>query len=350
MDELQSIFSNNDVEIAPFEKSLDLFLNRSIMLYGTSNSGKSTIIKDMLFMLKDHIPNVIVICPTNKLNHSYDDIVPKQLILDSVDEELMKRLLKRQDISVKIYNMVNNINTLEHVWSCMFKRYDYIRDRMVSSFENVSRKISNHNQLKQLEHTHKESLIEFYKQVIARNRKYISRCKGLTENDIVIVKHININPNILLIIDDAAVSASTWSKYESVKELFFNGRHHHITFMISFQDDRLLDSYLRKNAFINIFTTEKTCNAYFGRPANNFTTKEKNYMADIANAVFEQSRSKGANYRKLVYLKDSQPSCYYMVADLVDDFVFGASSLVEYCNKIGRSGDDSDLMEFSDFF
>lgn len=346
-----SLFSEGGIEITPLEKTLDLFLNRSIMLYGSSNSGKSTIIKDMLFMLKDHIPNILVICPTNKLNHSYNGIVPDQLILDNVDEKLMIKILKRQDFSVKIYNMVNDIDTLEQLWNKMYRKDERALARMQSVYDNICHKLSDQpREAKELEKQHKNSLIVFYKKVIFRNRKYLNKCRDLSENDTIIIKHININPNLLLIIDDAAVSATTWSKYESVKELFFNGRHHHITFMIAFQDDKMLDPSLRKNAFINIFTTEKVSVSYFERSANNFSRVEKRTMTDIAKAVFNDKKLKNKNYRKLVYIKDSFPSSYYMIADLVDDFMFGSKSLIEFCDKIKRKDCDNELLEFSDFF
>ena len=107
-------------------------------------------------------------------------------------------------------------------------------------------------------------------------------------------------------------------------------------FMISFQDDKLLDSSLRKNSFINIFTTETICNAYFNRSANNFTPQEKKKMAKLANFVFNDPKLKDKNYKKMIHIKDKIPNIYYTIADYVDDFKFGSLHLHQLCNKVKK--------------
>ena len=121
-----------------------------------------------------------------------------------------------------------------------------------------------------------------------------------------------------------------------------NGRHHKITFMISFQDDKLLDSGLRKNAFINIFTTEIVCNAFFQRSANNFTKQEKNKMTKLALSIFNDPKYKEKNYKKLVYIKDKNPNVYYILADYIDDFKFGSDYLHSLCDRVKRKSDSNE--------
>jgi hypothetical protein len=125
-------------------------------------------------------------------------------------------------------------------------------------------------------------------------------------------------------------------KYTEIKEIFMNGRHHKITFMISFQDDKLLDSGLRKNAFINIFTTEIVCNAFFQRSANNFTKQEKNKMTKLAHFIFNDPKLKDKNYKKLVYIKDKNPNVYYILADYIENFKFGSEHLHNLCDKVKK--------------
>lgn len=354
-----SLFSNKGHEIPIFDKNIDYFLNRSIMLYGASNSGKSTIIRDILYSLKKHIPNVCVICPTNKLNGSYDGFIPKPLIHSDVSENLLNDILKRQLLNVKIYNLANDKSKLKDLYSHMIERKDNDLNKMIKAYEAVKNNIENNmslsdtekkNQIHILEKEHNKNIIYFYQKIIHSNVKHISKL-NLSESDKTIVRHVNNNPNFLIIIDDAAVSASTWCKYESVKELFFNGRHHRVTFMIAFQDDKLLDSGLRKNAFINIFTTETVCTAYFKRPANNFSAQEKKYMEDLADTVFNNKKGDNSkNYRKLVYLRESTPPCKYMVADIVEDFIFGSKYLIKYCSQVSKDEKEINFLEFEDFF
>ena len=355
-----SLYTDEDDEIPLFTKDYSYFLNKSIILYGSSGSGKSMIMRDILYILKDHIPNILVIAPTNHLNGSFDDIIPPQLIFPDVTEELIQNIFKRQKTVVKLYNMVNDFSRLETIYNKLAQSSDHhIKNKIVQSYYHIKSKYQQNNdlnlvekkiKLKELDDLHKKSLTEFYKKIINRYRPQI-----ITNNDVQkrfddiefkIIKCININPNFLLILDDCAYNANVWSKYSEIKEIFMNGRHHKITFMISFQDDKLLDSGLRKNAFINIFTTEIVCNAFFQRSANNFTKQEKNKMSKLSTYVFNDQKLIDKNYKKLVYIKDKNPNVYYILADYIDDFKFGSYFLHNLCNKV-KTKNDADEESFN---
>lgn len=348
-----SIFTEDGKEIPFFNKHYSYFLNKSIILYGSSGSGKSMIMRDILYILKDHIPNILVIAPTNHLNKSFDDIIPSQLIFPDVTEELIQNIFKRQKAVVKLYNMVNEIAKLESIYNKLAQMSDnFIKSKVINSYTKIKQKYEQNDdlhivekkiKLKELEDVHKRSLIEFYKKIINRYRNQIMNNKSLQSKfddiEFKIIKCININPNFLLILDDCAYNANIWSKYTEIKEIFMNGRHHKITFMISFQDDKLLDSGLRKNAFINIFTTEVVCNAFFQRSANNFTKQEKNKLTKLANCIFNDSKLKDKNYKKLVYIKDKNPNVYYILADYIENFKFGSEFLHNLCDKVKKKNE-----------
>lgn len=351
-----SLFTEDGEEIPLFSKNYKYFLNKSIILYGSSGSGKSMIMRDILYILKDHIPNIIVIAPTNHLNKSFDDIIPSQLIFPDVTEELIQNIFKRQKTVVKLYNMVNDIHKLDTIYNKIAQMSDnFIKSKIINSYNQIKYKYQQNDdlhivekkiKLKELEDLHKKSLIEFYKKIINRYRNDIITNKYMQNKfddiEFKIIKCININPNFLLILDDCAYNANIWSKYSEIKEIFMNGRHHKITFMISFQDDKLLDSGLRKNAFINIFTTEIVCNAFFQRSANNFTKQEKNKMAKLASFIFNDPKLKDKNYKKLVYIKDKNPNVYYILADYIENFRFGSAFLHNLCDKVKKKTDLSE--------
>jgi len=352
-----SLYAPDGYEIPLFNKDYKYFLNKSIMLYGTSGSGKSTIMFDILYILKDHIPNMCLICSTNKLNKSYDGIIPPQLIYPEVTEDLIKKIFNRQSVVVKMWNLTNDLDRLENIYNKLTNKENSTLQLLKDSYSKIKKKINeNENthiadkktQNQELDDSHKQNLISFYKKIINKNKPIINRQNNLDELEIKIVNYININPNFLMILDDMATTANVWSKYQEMKELFFNGRHHKITFMISFQDDKPLDSGLRKNTFINIFTTEVVCNSFFGRTANNFTKKEQNKMAKLANFIFNDEKLKTKNYKKMVYIKDLNPNLYYMLADHHEDFRFGSKHLYHLCNKVEKEKNDDD--DFTDNF
>jgi len=357
-----SLFTSDGQEIPLFNKNVSNYLNKSIVLYGASNSGKSMIMRDILFTLKNYIPNVCVICPTNNLNKSYEGIVPPQLIYSEVTEDLIKTIFNRQKYVVKMFNMTNDINKLKRIYDKLLRRNDKKLTSIINSYDMIKSKISHNDnlhisdkkiKLQELEDAHNKNVISFYKEVITDNKAIISKQNNFDDMEIRIINYININPNFLIILDDVAVSASVWSKYQEIKEMFFNGRHHKLTFMISFQDDKLLESSLRKNAFINIFTTQITCNSFFERTANNFTKAEKTKMAMFSHCIFnDDKKSKNSkNYKKLVYIKDQTPTTYYIIADHYDNFSFGSPYLYKLCDKVKKNDNDhNDDYEFLSFF
>ena len=136
-----SLLLDDGTEIPMFNKNYKLFLNKSIILYGSSGSGKSIIMRDILYILKDHIPNVVVIAPTNNLNHSYDGIIPTQLIFPEVTEDLIKGIFKRQKGVVNIYNMINNITKLENIYFKIAKTDDnVIKSKIERGYIEIKRK------------------------------------------------------------------------------------------------------------------------------------------------------------------------------------------------------------------
>ena len=357
-----SLYTQDGYEIPLFDKNYKYFLHKSIVLYGASASGKSMIMRDILYILKDHIPNMCVVCPTNNLNKSYDGIIPSQLIYSEVTEDLIKKIFNRQKAVVKMYNLANDISRLKTIYNKLTKKDNSKLQLLMEGYNKVKRKYNENGdihisekkiQTQELDEKHNQNLVAFYKNIINKNRSIIDKNNNLDEMEIKIINYININPNFLIILDDAAVSANIWSKFQEVKELFFNGRHHKITFMISFQDDKLLESSLRKNAFINIFTTEIVCNSFFERTANNFTKAEKTKMAKLSNFIFNDEKLKNKNYKKLVYIKDRQPSTYYVIAEYFEDFKFGSKHLYQLCNKVKKddnNDDDTFNSDFASFF
>ena len=50
----------SDIKLKFLEKTPDHYLNKSAILFGASDSGKSTILIEILYLLKDHVPNIFV--------------------------------------------------------------------------------------------------------------------------------------------------------------------------------------------------------------------------------------------------------------------------------------------------
>jgi energy-coupling factor transporter ATP-binding protein EcfA2 len=74
--------------------------NRIVAVLGRKGSGKSTLIKDILYHVKD-IPVGTVISPTEELNEFFSDIVPPIFIHPDYDESIVDRFVDRQRLIIK---------------------------------------------------------------------------------------------------------------------------------------------------------------------------------------------------------------------------------------------------------
>ena len=71
------------------------FLNPRIALIGKSGSGKSWIIRNIMYHLKD-IPSGTVIAPTDKMNKFYNSFICPSFIHHYYKEDIIPKILTRQ--------------------------------------------------------------------------------------------------------------------------------------------------------------------------------------------------------------------------------------------------------------
>ena len=78
------------------------FVNPRIAMIAKSGSGKSWVIREILYYLsKTHIPCGTVIAPTDKMTKFYDDIVPAAYIHHEYKEEIIPKILHRQKLIIE---------------------------------------------------------------------------------------------------------------------------------------------------------------------------------------------------------------------------------------------------------
>lgn len=104
--------------------------------------------------------------------------------------------------------------------------------------------------------------------------------------------------------------------------------------IITSQDDKEIDSEIRKNATVNIFTTAQVALSNFQRSSNSYPKMEKQRAELCINSIFMKG-DKDRNYKKLIYFqKDDKDKFYYTIADLYDDFKMGCPGLWELNTRI----------------
>ena len=149
-----------------FHRTFEHFFNKTTIIYGRRESGKSTIVIEILFLLKDYISIPFIISQSNAAD--FIGRVPKHCIKTSLTKEWLEEFLIAQKGRAELYNTANDIRTLKALFDkikgsqsdnmekillalhyCLFLRLLFsfgglfVISRVFQSFS----KITNHNKL-----------------------------------------------------------------------------------------------------------------------------------------------------------------------------------------------------------
>jgi hypothetical protein len=352
---------DEDVIIARFKKDIYALYNKSIIFYGPTGSGKTTLIHDFMYIMRYLFPTVFIFAPTNAETHDYTKLVPMPLIYDSFTLEDIHRLYQRQKACANIYNIANDKEVLQKLYVRLADAHSkqYI-GRLAAYREKALRQINDiyrdelgtrKTKADELEKTFDTKLVEHYKNTIAPRSHKLDGL-NLNEHEQCAARYINLNPNTLVVFDDATTELldlikegkkkkrgeTTSKNEETIKNFFFRGRWAYITHWYVFHDDAGLEPSIRKNAFYSIFTDKPTALAFFQKPANGFGAIEKKRAEAVINAVFDPAISP-SQYAKLIYSR-MEKKFYYVIADTHDRFQMCSKVVRDYCVRISRSESD----------
>ena len=301
-------------------------LCKSVIIYGKTNSGKSTMIEYILSKILDYTSSIFVISPTEPANNAYGQFLPKSLIHYDLEPDangltFVDKFFDWQEARANIYRRISKINTLEK----LYNRYPSSEINSIIDKANTSIKLG-----KNIEQS-EELKIKLYKRYILQNKKKLEAIKGLTEDEKYALEYININPYSILIFDDCAAEFKSQFKKPIFRKLFYQGRKSFITFIISCQSNTDLESNLRKNVGINIYTQGEVARSNFNLPSNGMSKAEIKKVNTIIPEVFKEQ------YRKLVHITDDKEGKYYyhLTADLATDLKEKVKkNLKTLCNRV----------------
>jgi predicted ATP-binding protein involved in virulence len=332
-----------------FSKEHDYFLNRTTIIYGKTGSGKSTIIDEIMYLLKDHIAVPFVICQSSITVESspYYGKIPNNCIKSNVTKEWLETFMENQKGKAALYRTANNINNIKSVFD-RIKNNDSAH--LEASIQQQTEKVINitnsnpkldfaekKTRIKDIENIRDKNLILLYKTTIRKNKLSLESDKTLSHNEKCCVNYLDFNPNAMLIFDDCASKFKTWVRDSTtIKEMIYNGRHYYITQVISAQDDKEIDSELRKNAMVSAFTTQQSATANFERKSNSYLKPEIKRAALCAKRIFS-TNDNGKNYKKMIYLQNGDTNPFaYTIANIYDDFRVGCSGIWTIDEKLNE--------------
>ena len=367
LEEEEKIFIEKDLYLPKIKENYKTFINKSINLYGSSNSQKSTIILQIMKALKDHVPACICFNMTENSNNTFKKILPDALIHTTLELATLESIWRRQEILTEIYKKVNNIDNIKELILYFdehsFKsNIDKINKKKDEELEHLQRKNLEHNlfllEKNKLNDKFNEIEIILTKKYlnnikdkikkISNNLKnnhiikkeendYYIKYKKLDDDKKIILKYNNINPNLLLIFDDCAASIKPITKSDIIRKLFYQGRHFNITFLCTAQDEIDLDASLRKNARVTILCDPNCASGFFERTSNGFGKPIKILSRKIINIIFSPENK----YKKLVFNKDSVNQLEWMRSTIMESFSFCSQNVLDFVDSVSKIEDKS---------
>lgn len=322
-----------------FDFSYKRFLDRTTILFGESGTGKSFVMVDVLFQLRPYVDQIIVISPTDRQNHTYDKgIVPLPCIHYNLTSKLLDDIWERQNALAAVYTKANNADILKQLFdripnnsrendiinSVNRKRKEYAAEVSAESVDESTAKAK----IADMEKECKKLIILIYKDCIDRHKDKLAKL-ALNRDEQFSLKYLNLNPRLVVIFDDCTDLLNKFKKHPVMQKLFYQGRWAFITALIACHTDKALDPELKKNAFVSIFTGEKSAIAYFERKSNDFDKEEKIRATSARKGAFTPL----AKHQKLVWVRE-EGKFYRFTATAHDNFKFGSSVIWEYCKQI----------------
>lgn len=359
MDKALTLPDNSQIGHLP--KDPNIYVDRSTIYYGASGTGKSTAIRQQLWLLKTLIPNAVAFAPTNDVNNTYTGVLPKKVIHSVLNRDKIEKIFREQEKKARLYTLVNSVDRLRPIFQKMkdISSLSPVYYRVLRSVEKMEAQarqfISNAGNNSELSFSEKKSLIGNAKKKcmeksteIYKNEIIQCRTKLLAVIDdplmLTVIKYINMNPRLLLILDDCideivAMSGKSKNKRGEMAPsimdtIFTRGRWAYITIIIATQDDNKVTTTMRKNSYVSIFTDGECASHFMENKANSIMKDKRKRALLVCEEIFSDNTE--TNYKKMVYyrLGNKQSWFTYIIADLYDNFKFGSDDLWNLCSKV----------------
>jgi hypothetical protein len=344
MSDDKSLFLADRVKLKWMPKSHKHYLNKTTIVYGRTGSGKSIIIEEIMKMCQMYVPSIFVVAPTNSSNNAYTNKVPVQFIKKEIDIVWLEKLLERQKNSANAYNNANNLEILKTLFNRISDETSQTLElAIIQKAQNAVVYIdlanipfaSKKNQKTQINEERDNILKKLYKTTIRFNKVELEQRKDLDKLEWGAIEYLDFNPNVILILDDCASKfKKMYKKSSAIKEIFYEGRHYFFTTIISSQDDKEIDSELRKNTSVNIFTTAQSATSNFERSSNGYPKHERLRAKTCTEGVFKQDENDVKHHQKLVYVQGDADPFKYTIADIYDEFRMGSEPMWTLSDKI----------------
>ena len=292
----------------------------------------------MLYHLKPHADQIIVVSPMDRVNKTYSSgMVPLPLIHYKLTDKLLDEIWDRQEVLSNVFKRANNPAIIKELFDKLNIRpaqelIQHIYAKKACEEELLSNAIDDEEGVKKsIEEINEQSrslVIMIYKHFINENFDKYAKMT-LTKTEQYTLKYLNLNPNLVFVLDDCTTQIAKLKKHRRFQEIFYMGRHANITLIIGCHTDKTLDPEIKKNVSVSIYTDEGTARAVIERESTALDKEGKVVSRAAIRAAFVSTKK----HQKLAYIT-SQSKWFKTTATKRVGFSFGSPIIQEFCARI----------------
>ncbi len=325
------------------------FFLKTIMLYGASNSGKSTIMKDLIFRLKPYIPNVCAFLGSAGAYDDLKDIIPESCIKREFTLKALQDLFDRQTEAMDAYNTATATKNLAVLFQRIASHDARVKEEKLQQSANTALdailrqderdQVTKEEQIAVVRKEADNFLNKLYKRECMAKKEILKGMEAtLSSIEQVTLKFLNFNPYVLLIVDDCGPAITKKIQNSKVfKEMFMMPRHQGITGLWAFQDDASLVPEIKKQASISFFASQQCASNFFSRDAMGFLKSAREETARLIAQVYDERHTVYPKFTKLIWVRDDAHPFRQFKAIKRGAFTFGSTKLWEMCEKVEES-------------
>ncbi len=320
-------------EIDIMKRDPKIFLDRSILIFGGSEQGKSTLIKDLIYLVLPYIPGVLISTPVSNFD-DYNKIVDTKFMTETLTTTLIDKIWNRQEGTQVCKNLSEKIDVLKSLYNkCndTNKNHEIIRieqtaNVLTNDIRNSS--ISENEKLAQItkiDNLKHEKIKEIYKSVIMSNGDKLKKF-NLSDDEKLAIKFMGMNNRFLFVIDDkteALKQLETKNKKAEHEEqvnklatMFYKCRHNSLTMILGIHADKSISTEIRGSCHIIIFCSKEALLGFLGKKSNSISKEESDLLLKFAEVIFDNPTDVVKHHRKLIYNRISKPKYSYFIARL----------------------------------
>jgi hypothetical protein len=349
--------------VPPLPADISVYLDRTIAIFGASGSGKSKMVLHFMELLRPSIELALAVATTEPSNNTYRGRIDAPYIHYSMFREgaaggkkktspkegainFLTAIWDRQTMVTAAYRKANNRVALARLFARLparlkeqgTQRTAALHSKRKAAVAALAVKYTvgdvAYNKAKdEIDAKCAQAMCLIWKASIALDYARLSAIEDLPEDERWCLAYLKLNPRLLLIFDDCAADLKGIARTEILRKFFYQNRHSFITVILTFQDDTDLDTNLRKNAFVSIFTDATVARSNFERGSNQFSAAMKGRVEKILPEVFD-------GHRKLAFIRDDRRgvNLYHITAAETAPRLFGSAAVRELASAVGAAG------------